>query len=179
MAVLLAAARRGARILPRLGGGRPGHVTSPRRAAAAPPRGPTMKFQDYYETLGVPRTASAEDIKRSYRKLALKWHPDRHKPETRKEAEERFKRISEAYEVLSDPEKRGKYDQFGEHWKQGQEFTPPPGAGGARRVSPEEFARMFGGGAGGGFSEFFTNLFGDRFESGVGGGARGHAGHRA
>ena len=134
-----------------------------------------MKFQDYYETLSVPRTASAEDIKRSYRKLALKWHPDRHKPETRKEAEERFKRISEAYEVLSDPEKRKQYDQFGEHWKQGQEFTPPPGAGGARHVSPEEFARMFGGGAGGGFSDFFTNLFGDQFEREVGGGPRRHA----
>jgi DnaJ-class molecular chaperone len=133
-----------------------------------------MKFQDYYETLGVPRNAAAEDIKRAYRKLALKWHPDRHKAETRKNAEEKFKRISEAYEVLSDPEKRKKYDQFGEHWKQGQEFTPPPG--GARRVTPEEFARMFGGaGGGGGFSDFFTNIFGDQFERDVGGGPRRHA----
>jgi DnaJ-class molecular chaperone len=136
-----------------------------------------MKFQDYYEVLGVPRTASDEDVKRAYRKLALKWHPDRAKPEGRKAAEEKFKQVAEAYEVLSDPEKRKKYDRFGEHWKQGQEFTPPPGAGGARTVTPEEFARMFGGaaGRGGGFSDFFTNLFGEQFEQQVGGGGRRHA----
>jgi len=135
-----------------------------------------MKFQDYYEILGVPRSAGEEDIKRAYRKLALKWHPDRHKSETRKDAEERFKRISEAYEVLSDPDKRRKYDQFGEHWKQGQEFTPPPGAGGARRMSREEFERMFGGdGGAGGFSDFFANIFGEQFGRDVGGGARRHA----
>jgi curved DNA-binding protein len=137
-----------------------------------------MKFQDYYETLGVPRSAGEEDIKRAYRKLALKWHPDRHKADTRQQAEDRFKRISEAYEVLSDPEKRRKYDQFGEHWKQGQEFTPPPGAGGARRMSREEFESMFGGGggaAGGGFSDFFANIFGEQFGRDVGGGGRRHA----
>jgi len=136
-----------------------------------------MKFQDYYEVLGVPRSASEEDIKRAYRKLALKWHPDRAKPEGRKTASEKFKQVAEAYEVLSDPEKRKKYDRFGENWKQGQEFVPPPGAGGARHVTPEEFARMFGGaaGRGGGFSDFFTSFFGEQFEQQVGGGPARHA----
>jgi curved DNA-binding protein len=164
-----------------------------------------MKFQDYYEVLGVPRAATAEEIKKAYRKLALKWHPDRHKGKAQAGAEERFKQISEAYEVLSDKEKRAKYDRFGEHWKHGQEFAPPPGSGfggrdgggaggfgGARRMTPEEFARIFGnarggggpGGAGagpggmggfggaGGFSEFFSSLFGDggAFEEGPPGG---------
>src|SRR5262245_4522459 len=143
---------------------------------AGPAEPQRMKFQDYYEVLSVPRSASVEQIKKAYRKLALKWHPDRHKGADAAAAEETFKRVSEAYEVLSDPEKRKKYDRFGEHWKQGQEFTPPPGAGGARQVSPEEFARMFGGGAGGGgFSDFFTNLFGEQFEQQVGGGGRRHA----
>jgi len=134
-----------------------------------------MKFQDYYEVLGVPRTASDDDVRRAYRKLALKWHPDRHKAAGKAEAEARFKRISEAYEVLSDAGKRRKYDRFGEHWKQGQEFTPPPGAGGARTVTPEEFARVFGGT--GGFSDFFTGVFGEDFERELGRGARRHARH--
>jgi DnaJ-class molecular chaperone len=132
-----------------------------------------MKFQDYYEVLGVARTASAEEIKKAYRKLALKWHPDRHKGAAQAQAEERFKHISEAYEVLSDAETRAKYDRFGEHWKHGQEFTPPPGAGGARRMSPEEFAQMFGG-ASGGFSDFFTSMFGEDFQRSSGRGARRH-----
>lgn len=133
-----------------------------------------MKFVDYYETLGVARSASADDIKRAYRKLAKEWHPDRHPPHKRKEVEERFKRIAEAHEVLSDPEKRKRYDELGEHWRHGQDFQPPPG-GGYRTVSPEEFARMFGGGAGGGaggFSDFFAQMFGDMFQGagGAGGG---------
>ncbi|MSR62887.1 MAG: J domain-containing protein [Planctomycetes bacterium] len=130
-----------------------------------------MKFQDYYEALGVARGASAEDIKKAYRKLALKWHPDRHKEEKRAEAEERFKHISEAYEVLSDPEKRKRFDRFGEHWKQGEEFAPPPGE---RTMSREDFERSFGAGSGGGFSDFFSSLFGEdlRRDFGSGGGAR-------
>ncbi len=130
-----------------------------------------MKFQDYYEALGVPRGASAEDVKKAYRKLAMKWHPDRH-PEgpKRVEAEQKFKHISEAYEVLSDPEKRTKYERFGEHWKQGEEFTPPEGA---RTMSREEFERAFGGR--GGFSDFFASLFGEEMRHDVPGGGGRHA----
>ncbi len=119
-----------------------------------------MKFQDYYELLGVPRNAAPEDVKKAYRKLALKWHPDRHAGKAKQEAEERFKQISEAYEVLSDPEKRSRYDRLGADWRHGQDFTPPPGA---RTMSREEFERAFGGI--GGFSDFFAELFGDQFRS--------------
>ena len=137
-----------------------------------------MKFQDYYQTLEVARTATADEIKRSYRRLAKEWHPDRHPPAKRKAAEERFKAIAEAWEVLADPEKRKRYDQLGEHWRHGQDFAPPPGESGPfRNVSPEEFMRMFGGagggarGGGGGFSDFFAQMFGDLFQQqGQGGG---------
>ncbi|MEY4830232.1 MAG: hypothetical protein RLZZ562_2028 [Planctomycetota bacterium] len=141
-----------------------------------------MKFQDYYETLGIARTATADEIKRVYRKLAKEWHPDRHPPHRRAEVETKFKQIAEAHEVLADPEKRKRYDQLGEHWRQGQDFQPPPGGGG-RTISPEEFARMFGGGfggargggGGGGFSDFFGQMFGDMFAgaSGASGASRG------
>lgn len=137
-----------------------------------------MKFQDYYTTLGVSRTATADEIKRAYRKLAKEWHPDRHPPHKRKEVEDKFKAISEANEVLSDPEKRKRYDALGEHWRHGQDFQAPPGGGqgGFRTMSQEEFARMFGGAGragagGGGFSDFFSQMFGDMFA-----GARGGAG---
>lgn len=128
-----------------------------------------MKFQDYYEILGIARDADAAAIKKAYRKLALKWHPDRHAGEAKAEAERKFKQLNEAHEVLSDPEKRKKYDQFGEHWRHGQEFQPPPGG---RTMSPEEFARIFGDG--GGFSDFFTALFGEQFARRPGGGRRRH-----
>ena len=120
-----------------------------------------MEFQDYYEILGVARDASPADIKQAYRKLALKWHPDRHQGEAKTEAEKTFQRISEANEVLSDPEKRSKYDQFGEHWEQGQEFRPPPGG---RTMSREEFEEAFG--RDGGFSDFFAQMFGDELRRG-------------
>ncbi|MFM1872496.1 MAG: hypothetical protein RL398_1918 [Planctomycetota bacterium] len=130
-----------------------------------------MKFQDYYTTLGVSRTATPDEIKRAYRKLAKEWHPDRHPPHERAAVENKFKAIAEANEVLSDPEKRKRYDALGEHWRHGQDFQPPPGGG--RTIDPEEFARMFGGrggGGGGGFSDFFAQMFGDMF---AGGGQRG------
>ncbi len=136
-----------------------------------------MKFQDYYTTLGVARTATADEIKRAYRKLAKEWHPDRHPPHKRKGVEDKFKAISEANEVLSDPEKRKRFDALGEHWRHGQDFQAPPGGGNFRTVDPEEFARMFGGargGAGGGFSDFFGQMFGDMFA----GAGRGSAGAR-
>ncbi|MEM9800656.1 MAG: DnaJ C-terminal domain-containing protein [Planctomycetota bacterium] len=132
-----------------------------------------MKFQDYYEVLGVARDASADEIKKAYRKLALKWHPDQHAGEDRADAESRFKSISEAYEVLSDPEKRARYDRFGENWEHGQEFEPEPGA---RTMSREEFERTFGGtGGGGGFSDFFKEMFGEQFRSDFGGRPGTHA----
>lgn len=132
-----------------------------------------MEFQDYYEVLGVPRAAQPDEIKKAYRRLALKWHPDRHGDEGRAEAEARFKRISEAYEVLSDPDKRSRYDRFGQHWEQGQEFTPPPGQ---RTMSREEFERAFGGGAG--FSDFFREMFGDQFRRDFEGESRRHRRYR-
>jgi len=119
-----------------------------------------VKFQDYYEVLGVERSASAEDIKKAYRKLALQWHPDRHKDADRTAAEEKFKRINEAHAVLSDPEKRERYDRFGQHWEHGQDFQPPPQD---VHMSPEEFERRFGRS---GFSEFFESVFGDQFGAG-------------
>ncbi len=113
-----------------------------------------MEFKDYYKTLGVERTATADDIKSAYRKLARKYHPDVSKEP---QAEARFKEIGEAYEVLQDTEKRAAYDQLGNRWREGQEFTPPPewGAGfeftqGA--ASTTEAAD---------FSDFFSSLFGN------------------
>src|SRR5499426_4226844 len=86
-----------------------------------------VKFRDYYESLGVARNAKEDDIKKAYRKLARKYHPDLNP--NNKQAEEKFKEIQEAYEVLGDEEKRSKYDQLGANWKNGADFTPPPNWG--------------------------------------------------
>ena len=116
-----------------------------------------MKYKDYYEILGVSRDADAAAIKSAYRKLARKYHPDVNKT---KEAEEKFKDINEAYEVLSDKAKRQRYDSLGSNWQGGADYTPPPGF--------ENFSFNFNqGGAqsfdfgGSGFSDFFSSLFGD------------------
>lgn len=133
-----------------------------------------VKFQDYYDVLGVARDADAEAIKKAYRKLALKWHPDRHQGEEKDAAEVTFKRVSEAYEVLSDPTKRAKYDRFGEHWEQGQEFDPGPDQ---RTMTPEEFEAAFGGS--GGFSDFFQEMFGGQFRDQFHGEGRAGSGRHA
>lgn len=130
-----------------------------------------MQYKDYYEILGVKREATGAEIKSAYRKLARKFHPDVNKT---KEAEQKFKDINEAYEVLSDKEKRSRYDSLGANWQEGANFTPPPGY--------ENFSFNFGGGRAqninfedlGGFSDFFGSLFGDM----MGGGARKTQSHR-
>ena len=129
-----------------------------------------MQFRDYYEIMGVRRDATQDEIKRAYRKLARKFHPDVSK-ET--DAEARFKEVGEAYEVLKDPEKRAAYDQLGANWKAGQEFRPPPGWDQGfefhRAGRPGADAGGFSAGAAGDFSDFFESLFG---RAGAGGFAR-------
>jgi curved DNA-binding protein len=123
-----------------------------------------MKFKDYYEVFGIPRTATQDEIKRAYRKLARKYHPDVNKEP---DAETRFKEVGEAYAVLKDPEKRAAYDQVGERWKAGDEFQPPPDwdAGFEFRGNGAEFH--------GDASDFFEALFGRQARAAQG--ARGHA----
>jgi len=119
-----------------------------------------MEFKDYYQIMGVKRDASQDEIKRAYRKMARKYHPDVSKEA---EAEARFKEVGEAYEVLKDPEKRAAYDQLGANWKAGQDFRPPPDwdqgfefhGGGFTSADAEQF------------SDFFESLFG---RGGLGGG---------
>ena len=128
-----------------------------------------VQYKDYYETLGVPRTAKDDEIKKSFRKLAREFHPDVAKD--KKRAEEKFKEINEAYEVLSDPAKRKKYDELGANWKSGAEFRPPPGYEGfpggqgfrGRGQGGEDFEFQFGGT---GFSDFFEQIFGSRMRGG-------------
>jgi curved DNA-binding protein len=141
-----------------------------------------MEYKDYYKILGVNKDADQKEIKKAFRRLARKHHPDVNPGD--QSSEEKFKEINEAYEVLSDPEKRQKFDQFGAHWRQyqraggqAQDFdwsqwqTRPRGGGYTRTVSPEEFDDIFGGM--GGFSDFFETLFG-----GMGGRTPGGFGQR-
>src|SRR2546427_8893325 len=115
----------------------------------------SVKYRDYYEVLGVPRDATAKQIRDAYRKLARQYHPDlQDTPAKKKVAEEKFKEINEAHEVLGDPEKRKKYDQLGCRWKDGMDFTPPPGSGQAG-----SWTWTGGEGFSGGFSRFFPSPF--------------------
>ncbi len=121
-----------------------------------------MKFKDYYEILGVDRSASSEEIHKAYRKIARKYHPDVNKEPG---AEDRFKEASEAYEVLRDKDKRKKYDALGKNWRMGDDFSPPPGWGGGQAGGFGGFRQ--GGGQAGGFetdsefSDFFEFIFGN------------------
>jgi curved DNA-binding protein len=137
-----------------------------------------MEYKDYYQILGLDKNASKDDIKKAYRKLARKYHPDVN-PED-KLAGEKFREINEAHEVLSDPEKRKKYDQFGSKWQQyeqsggrpedfnwGQWQSQPGSSYTYRTVTPEEFEELFGGA--GGYSDFFETLFGQAGRQRAGG----------
>ena len=125
-----------------------------------------VQFEDFYKVLGVERTASQAEISKAYRKLARKYHPDLNKE---KGAEAKFKKITAAYEVLDNPEKRKKYDQFGSGYADGQEFRPPPG------FDPSQFAGQAGAqGQFSDFGEFFEAIFG----AGFGGAAAGSSGAR-
>jgi curved DNA-binding protein len=121
-----------------------------------------VKFRDYYEILGVARAAKEEEITKVYRKLARKYHPDLNP--NNKQAEEKFKEVQEAYEVLSDPEKRQKYDQLGANWKNGADFTPPPnwgtGGGFEGTINIDDLFGRGGGARRSSFSDFFETLFG-------------------
>ncbi len=125
----------------------------------------SLQYKDYYAMLGVPRAASDADIKKAFRKLAREYHPDVAKD--KKKAEEKFKEINEAYEVLGDPTKRKRYDELGANWKSGSDFRPPPGwegfSGGRTRTQGgpgrPDFEFEFGGT---GFSDFFEQMFGAR-----------------
>jgi curved DNA-binding protein len=131
-----------------------------------------VQFKDYYEVLGVSRTASDDEIKKAFRKLARQYHPDVAK--NKKQAEEKFKEVNEAYEVLGDAAKRKKYDELGANWKQGAEFRPPPGwenfqgspfGGGRGSGRGENYEFRFGGT---GFSDFFEQIFGSAGRRGRG-----------
>lgn len=137
-----------------------------------------VEFQDYYATLGVSRDASAAEIKKAFRSMARKYHPDVAKD--KRIAEEKFKQVNEAYEVLSDPEKRKKYDRLGARWKEG-EFQPPPEW--HRETAGAEAGEFHFGGTG--FSDFFEQFFGgvgrsrgfEEMFRGDGGGGPGGAGY--
>src|SRR5689334_6413296 len=119
-----------------------------------------MDYKDYYQIMGLSRTATQDEIKRAYRKLARKYHPDVSKEPN---AEAKFKELQEANAVLSDPEKRAAYNELGQNWKSGQEFRPPPDWG-----EGFEHSTQFSGGDNAAFSDFFASLFGQRspFSSG-------------
>ena len=134
-----------------------------------------VQYKDYYQVLGVPRSASEVDIKKAFRKLAREFHPDVAK--NKKQAEEKFKEINEAYEVLGDAAKRKRYDELGANWTSGSEFRPPPGWGSPGGGNTGSFRRRGAGGqefefefGGTGFSDFFEQFFGSR-------GARGGEAH--
>lgn len=125
-----------------------------------------MEYKDYYKVMGVARDASQDDIKRAYRRLARKFHPDVSK---QADAEARFKELGEAYAVLRDPEKRAAYDQLGANWKQGQDFRPPPDWNAGFEFSGSGFEDVDASA----YSDFFESLFGGSFRGAGGNSQRG------
>ena len=136
-----------------------------------------MAFVDYYKILGVDKTIPQKDVKKAYLKRAKQFHPDLHPDDPKAQA--KFQALQEAYNVISDPEKRKKYDQYGEQWKQAEQFQGFGGGGGAGGGNPFsgfDFSG-FGGGGAGGFSDFFESLFGRKGQQGGGfGGFQGFGG---
>jgi curved DNA-binding protein len=124
-----------------------------------------MEYIDYYKILGVPKNATEKDIKKAYRKMARKYHPDINP--NNPTAEQKFKEVNEANEVLSDPEKREKYDQYGKDWQHAEEFEKARSQQSSRRSSNQQYAGDFGGQD---FSDFFETMFGGRASSGFSGG---------
>jgi len=129
-----------------------------------------LDYKDYYATLNVKKDASQDDIQKSYRKLARKFHPDVNKDP---QAEVKFKEIGEAYEVLKDPDKRKRYDQLGSNWNRS---GPPPGYGFGQGAGGFDFSDFQGAGGGAGFSDFFEMLFGERGRGRQRGGPAGFGG---
>lgn len=129
-----------------------------------------VEYKDYYKILGVSRDADEKAIRSAFRKLAREYHPD-----VNPQAGEKFKDINEAYEVLKDPEKRRMYDSLGSNWRQGQNFTPPPGWEGYTTVNLNDLGGFDFGERFGGFSSFFDSLFGGLAGHGYPGGGGGYA----
>ena len=128
-----------------------------------------MNYKDYYKTLGVEKKATQPEIKKKFRKLAIKYHPDKNPDDAGSEA--KFKEVNEAYEVLGDPEKRKKYDELGANWKQYEQFQNAGGnRGGGQRTYQYsgDYSDFFGGQGGGGFSDFFNSFFGGGGYDGTG-----------
>ena len=134
-----------------------------------------MAFVDYYKILGVDKTIPQKDVKKAYLKRAKQFHPDLHPDDPKAQA--KFQALQEAYQVISDPEKRKKYDQYGEQWKQAEQFQGfGGGAGGGNPFGGFDFSQ-FNSGSGGGFSDFFETLFGRKGQQGGGfGGFQGFGG---
>ena len=136
-----------------------------------------MAFVDYYKILGVDKTIAQKDVKKAYLKRAKQFHPDLHPDDPKAQA--KFQALQEAYEVISDPEKRQKYDQYGEQWKQAEQFQGfgGGGAGGGNPFGGFDFSGFSSAGGAGGFSDFFESLFGRKGQQGGGfGGFQGFGG---
>ena len=140
-----------------------------------------MAFVDYYKILGVDKTIPQKDVKKAYLKRAKQFHPDLHPDDPKAQA--KFQALQEAYQVIGDPDKRKKYDQYGEQWKQAEQFQGFGGggcAGGGNPFGGFDFSSFSSGGGAGGFSDFFENLFGRKGQQGGGfGGFQGFGGSSA